>query len=142
MEQFTPWSALVGGAMIGLAACLLLLVHGRLFGVSGLYQAVIAPGPHDRVLPVAIVAGLAASGLIARMVAPAAFDPASLSGIPTLAAAGVLVGYGTRLGGGCTSGHGVCGTARLSRRSIVATAIFVAVGFATVYLVRHLVGGS
>jgi uncharacterized membrane protein YedE/YeeE len=142
MEQFTPWSALVGGAIIGLAACMLLLAHGRIFGVSGIYQGVVTPGANDRVVPVAVLAGLLAAGLVARLIAPAAFDPVSLVGVPTLAAAGFLVGFGTRLGGGCTSGHGVCGLARLSPRSLVATACFVAAGFATVFVVRHLAGGA
>jgi uncharacterized protein len=143
MESFTPWSALVGGAILGLGASLLFLTHGRVFGVSGLYGRVVAGrSGEDRLQPLAVILGLLAAGVVARLVAPGAFDPESVVSLPAAAAAGLLVGFGTRLGGGCTSGHGVCGVSRLSPRSLVATIVFMAVGFATVFVVRHLVGGG
>ena len=136
--NFTPVSALVGGVMIGGAAGAFALLNGRIAGVSGILGGLLRPAPGDNAWRVAFIAGLVlapwAYVLFARL-------PESTieAGYPVVALAGLLVGIGTRYGSGCTSGHGVCGVARLSRRSVVATACFMAAGFATVFLARHLV---
>lgn len=142
METLSPWIALAGGFLIGGAAALLLLLTGRIAGVSGM--AASATGIADSGPPwrdaAAFVAGLPIGAL-----AIAAFvrtpDIAVTSSAPLLIAAGLLVGFGTRLGNGCTSGHGVCGVGRLSPRSIAATAAFMASGIATVTVLRHVMGG-
>jgi uncharacterized protein len=133
--NFTPWSALAGGVVIGLAASLLWLLGGRTAGVSGILGGVVPPlraGWEWRAL---FLGGLLAGGVLLMFVAPAqlALPPRSL---PVLAIAGLLVGFGTRLAGGCTSGHGVCGLSRLSRRSLVATIVFMAAAMITVALLR------
>lgn len=135
-------SALIGGALIGLAASLLLLTHGRIAGVSGLYGGILRAKTPDRALRISFVAGLVVAGALMRLIFPAAFATTWTAALPITLAAGILVGFGTQLGGGCTSGHGVCGVSRLSVRSIVATGTFMATGFATVLVVRHLVGGG
>src|SRR6185312_1218145 len=127
VAHFTPLSALVGGALIGLSAVLLWILNGRVAGIAGIVGQLLRPAPGDAAWRAA------------------ALHPASF-GLPpggrgTLLVGGVLVGFGTRLGNGCTSGHGLCGVSRLSPRSIVATMIFMAVGMATVFVVRH-VGGA
>lgn len=147
MESFTPYSALAGGALIGLAASLLLLFHGRVAGLSGILgETLRGEGTRgDGAYRGAFLAGLVAAGIALRFIHPAAF-PRSLNGgaggvtLGLVAVAGVLVGYGTRLGNGCTSGHGVCGLSRLSKRSLVATMTFMATGAMTVFVVRHLLG--
>ena len=141
MEPLSPLVALAGGALIGIAAALLLLFSGRIAGVSGMVAAAVRiadSGPPWR-LALAFIAGLPLGALIvAELVRAPAISVTSSA--PILIAAGLLVGFGTRLGNGCTSGHGVCGVARLSPRSLAATATFMAAGFATVFAVRHLVG--
>ncbi len=139
MADFTPVSSLTGGVLIGIAAALLLVANGRIAGISGIVGGLVrgAEGPGWRML---FVGGLLAGGLLLQLVRPNAIGP-SVVGYPALIVAGFLVGYGTQLGSGCTSGHGVCGVARLSPRSLVATAIFMLAGAATTYLVRHLLGG-
>ena len=136
---FTPWSALAGGVLIGIAAALLVLAAGRIAGVSGIVGGLLRPVRGDVGWRVAFAAGM--------LVAPLAFTAFSSlpaleidSSYPMLIAGGVLVGIGTRFGSGCTSGHGVCGVARASPRSIVATLAFMIAGFVTVYLVRHVAG--
>jgi uncharacterized membrane protein YedE/YeeE len=136
---FTPWSALAGGVLIGLAAALFVLLNGRIAGVSGVLGGLLRRTPGDASWRLAFIAGLA--------VTPALFtlfgrDPAIQidSGYAVLIAAGLLVGIGTRMGSGCTSGHGVCGLARLSPRSLVATLGFMAAGFVTVFVIRHVLG--
>jgi uncharacterized membrane protein YedE/YeeE len=135
--QFTPWSSLLGGALIGAAAASLLLLNGRIAGVSGIAGGLLRPERGEVAWRAAFVAGLvfapAAYGFFTRL--PATTIEA---GYPVLLLAGLLVGAGTRFGSGCTSGHGVCGISRLSPRSLVATAAFMAAGFATVFVVRHL----
>lgn len=135
--HFTPWSALAGGIAIGTAAAMFILLNGRIAGVSGILGGLLRPVPGDAGWRLAFLAGLvaapAAYGLVSRLP-----DPAIEASYPLLLLAGLLVGAGTRYGAGCTSGHGVCGLSRLSLRSAVATLAFMAAGFATVFLVRHL----
>jgi uncharacterized membrane protein YedE/YeeE len=141
MHGFTPVSALVGGALIGLAATVLLLVHGRIAGIAGIFGETLSGRGHrgDGGYRAAFLLGLVAAGVGMRLVSPAWIvdPPASL---PLVVVAGLLVGYGTRLGNGCTSGHGVCGLSRFSKRSLVATLTFMATATVTVFLVHHVVG--
>ena len=139
VEHFTPGSAVIGGALIGISAALLLFANGRIAGVSGILAGTLAPSRDGWLWRSLFVAGLVLGCVLVRL---AGLSP-SLSitaSTPQIALAGFLVGYGTRLGNGCTSGHGVCGIARLSRRSIVATAMFMFSGGMTVFVVRHLLG--
>lgn len=140
MTEFTPGPALLGGALIGAASAWLLLADGRIAGVSGILGGLLRPAPGDRAWRLAFLLGLPAgfllSGWLAGAPTPVRIEAPTLQ----LAAAGLLVGFGTRLGSGCTSGHGVCGMARGSPRSIAATATFMGLGFATVFVVRHLLG--
>lgn len=142
MEPITPWVALLGGALLGISTWLLLALNGRIAGISGIVSALLppaAPGVGWRVL---FVCGLAGGAAIhAYLVAPG-HDITVAAGWPLVIAGGLLVGIGTRLGAGCTSGHGICGSARLSPRSIVATLTFMLVAFVTVFVTRHLVGGA
>jgi uncharacterized membrane protein YedE/YeeE len=140
MMSTTIISAIAGGLLIGSAAALLLLLSGRVAGVSGMAAAALRIADKGPPWPqaVAFVAGLPAGAFAIAMLMGAPTIHFS-STTPLLIAAGLLVGFGTRLGNGCTSGHGVCGLARLSPRSIAATATFMAAGFATVLVVRHLV---
>jgi uncharacterized protein len=135
-NAFTPWPSLAGGVLIGSAAALLLLRTGRVAGISGIAGTLLRPERGDVAWRLAFLAGLlAAPWLYAQVMAlPAVRIDA---GTGTLVVAGLLVGYGTRLGSGCTSGHGVCGLSRLSLRSLAATLAFMGAGLATVYLVRH-----
>ena len=137
--SFTPGSALLGGGLIGLAAVLLLIFNGRIAGVSGIVGQLLArPSAGDTAWRVAFVLGLIAAPLLYQVFAvlPEVTIDAEW---PVLLLAGLLVGFGSRYGSGCTSGHGVCGISRLSPRSLVATLAFMATGFATVYVVRHLI---
>ncbi|MBL8664921.1 MAG: YeeE/YedE family protein [Candidatus Odyssella sp.] len=141
MSNFTPLSALAGGALIGLAAAIYILGLGRVAGVSGILGSLLRPRSGDAPAQFAFVAGLIAAPLLmgaAGAPLPAISVDASL---PAVIVGGVLVGYGTRLGGGCTSGHGVCGIARFSTRSLAATALFMAAGAAVVFVARHVIGG-
>jgi uncharacterized protein len=137
--SFTPASAVAGGIVIGLAVALFVLANGRVAGISGIVGGLLRPAPGDRAWRIAFVAGLIAAPLCFAVFA--ALPPVVIdASYPTLIVAGLLVGVGTRYGAGCTSGHGVCGISRLSPRSIVATLSFMAAGFATVWVVRHLIG--
>jgi len=140
METFTPVSALIGGCLIGAAAGLLLWLDGRIAGVSGIFGGLPEARSGDRAWRVAFLAGLILGPALcgAIVVQPVPFDVTS--SIPILVIAGLLVGFGTRLGNGCTSGHGVCGLARFSKRSLVATISFFAAAVVTVTVVRHLFG--
>lgn len=140
MHNFTPLPALLGGALIGLSASLLLLSHGKVAGISGIVGGLISRGTTDMAYRAWFLAGLLASGLGLGLLLPSAFEAPSA---PTwsIAGAGLLVGYGTRLGNGCTSGHGVCGLSRFSPRSLAATLTFMATGAASVFVARHLAGG-
>ncbi|GFM88272.1 hypothetical protein PSCICO_36710 [Pseudomonas cichorii] len=136
--HFTPWSSLAGGLLIGLAASLFVLANGRITGISGLLSSLLQTG-EGRAEKALFIFGLLIAPLIWGLftVLPAMSFETSW---PGLIVAGLLVGIGTRYGSGCTSGHGVCGIARLSPRSMVATVTFMLTGFATVFILRHLIG--
>jgi uncharacterized membrane protein YedE/YeeE len=136
---FTPFSGFAGGVLIGLAAVVLLAANGRIAGVSGIAAGITARGSSDRLWRLAFVLGLLLGAALYAFVQGAWFAVDVEASLPVIVAAGLLVGFGTRLGSGCTSGHGVCGIARLSLRSIVATLVFMAAGVATVWVTRHLV---
>lgn len=138
-SHFTPWTALYGGALIGLAATLLVLLNGRIAGICGIVASLLRPQRGDIGWRVAFFAGLVAAPLIWQLFATLP-DIRIDAGYGPLVIAGLLVGVGTRYGSGCTSGHGVCGISRLSPRSIVATLSFMFSGFVTVYLIRHGLG--
>jgi hypothetical protein len=141
MENFTPVSALIGGLMIGCAVTLLWLMNGRIAGISGIMGNLPQAAGGDRLWRFAFLGGLIAAPFLYSL-AIGGIAPVGITSSPMLlVAGGVLVGFGTRLGGGCTSGHGVCGLARLSKRSLAATATFMAGGILTVFLLRHVVGG-
>jgi uncharacterized protein len=137
MASFDPVSAALGGALIGLAAVLLLFLIGRVAGVSGIFAELIAPAARDRGWRAAFLIGLIVAPLAAVLLGRPVMQPV-MPGWAVVIAAGLLVGYGARLGGGCTSGHGICGIARLSPRSIAATLIFVATAIVTVAVTRHI----
>lgn len=138
MTEFTPFSAIIGGALIGLSAAVLWLLDGRIAGISGIVGGFFR---RDALAwRIAFIAGLGIAPLAYALVHK--LPPLTVThSVPLLVTAGLLVGFGTRLGSGCTSGHGICGIARLSKRSIAATLIFMATGAATVFVARHLVGG-
>jgi uncharacterized membrane protein YedE/YeeE len=135
-ESFTPWASLLGGVLIGLAASLLLWAHGRVAGISGIFGNLLRPVPGDTAWRAAFVAGLVLAGLVGVSLAPSAFAPHPERTAVHALVAGLLVGFGTRLGNGCTSGHGVCGLARGSPRSLAATVTFMAVAALTVLVLR------
>ena len=137
--HFTPWSALAGGALIGLAAAMFVLLNGRIAGISGVLGGLLNPTRGDIGWRIAFVAGLIAAPLTYRLFA-ALPVPRIDADTGALVLAGLLVGVGTRYGAGCTSGHGVCGLSRLSPRSLAATLVFMGAGFATVFVARHVAG--
>lgn len=139
MTAFLP--PLLGGVLIGIASSLLLLVNGRTAGISGITGGLLARVPGDRTWRAAFVGGLVVGGLALQVAAPTSFGMPAVSSAGALVIAGLLVGFGTRLGSGCTSGHGICGLARGARRSLVATMTFMAAGVATVFVVQHVIGG-
>lgn len=141
MANFTPVSAAIGGALIGLSAVLLMLFTGRIAGISGIVAGLINPQTNDRAWRAAFIAGLIAAPIAAALVGYGAPSPHLPESYVTIIAGGLLVGFGTRLGSGCTSGHGICGIARLSPRSIVATGVFVLAAMTVVALTHHIVGG-
>ena len=138
--HFTPWASLAGGILIGIAAAMLILLNGRVLGISGMLGGLLSPRRGDAGRRLAFLLGMVAAPVAFTLLTPAGFvEPPHIdAGFGAIVAAGLLVGLGTRLGSGCTSGHGVCGLARLSPRSLVATITFMAAGFLTVYLVRHV----
>jgi uncharacterized membrane protein YedE/YeeE len=140
MTDFTPGPAVLGGLLIGLSAALLLLTMGRVAGVSGILAGAVAARPSGRWWRVAFVAGLLAAPLAFRLMGGEIAPISVTDTTAVLVLAGLLVGFGTRLGSGCTSGHGVCGIGRGSRRSIVATATFLITAIATVALAHLLIG--
>lgn len=138
-SEFTPWTALAGGILIGLAAASFVLLNGRIAGISGILGGFLTPSTGDIGWRVAFMAGLIGAPLL--WILAADMPPINVeAGYPALIVAGLLVGIGTRYGSGCTSGHGVCGLSRLSPRSLVATLTFMATGFVTVFLIRHALG--
>ncbi len=140
MHNFTPIASLLGGMLIGLSAAAMLLLDGKIAGISGILAGVLKPIAGDTLWRVCFLTGLLAGGIALRILLPTAFDFGIIRPLPLLIIAGLLVGFGTRLGSGCTSGHGVCGVSRLSPRSLVATGTFVFTGALTVYLFNHLTG--
>ena len=141
MHNLTPLSGLIGGALIGLASALLMLLTGRIAGISGIFGGLLPATATDRDWRFAFIAGLIAAPLAAALFGSPLPNPVMPASLAVVVIGGLLVGYGTRMGGGCTSGHGVCGFARLSVRSIAATCIFMLTAFATVAIVRHGLGG-
>lgn len=140
MENFTPVASAVGGMLIGLAAALLWLGLGRIAGISGIVGGMLPIRRKETAWRAAFLAGLLAAPLLLGAVAGYSTPAPVLKSMDLLVVAGLLVGFGTRLGSGCTSGHGVCGIARLSPRSLIATGVFMATAAATVFLVRHVIG--
>ncbi|MCT8166811.1 MULTISPECIES: YeeE/YedE family protein [unclassified Pseudomonas] len=141
MGAFTPWSALAGGVLIGLAAGMFVVANGRIAGISGLLASLLQRAGEGRGEKLFFLLGILAAPMLWQ--AFSAMPVVDFSTTPwSLMAAGLLVGVGTRYGGGCTSGHGVCGLSRLSPRSALATVCFMAAGFATVYVIRHLLRGA
>jgi hypothetical protein len=138
-NNFTPWSALAGGALIGLATAIFILFNGRIAGITGILGGLINPKLRDIGWRIAFILGLVISPVVWKLFSPQPLIEIEASNA-LLAIAGLIVGISTRYGSGCTSGHGVCGISRLSPRSIIATLAFMLTGFLTVYIVRHLVG--
>ena len=140
-NSFTPWSSLAGGMLIGLAAALLIVLLGRIAGISGIVGALLQRSSWASVANwgwrAAFVIGMVAAPLVWQLIAP--LPPMEMPSNPlVIVLAGLLVGFGTRLGSGCTSGHGVCGLSRLSLRSLAATLTFIGAGAATVFVVPHV----
>ncbi len=142
--NFTPYSALIGGALIGLSAAVLLLFKGRIAGISGIAGGVILPEKGDIPWRILFLVGLVLGGLLYQLlgISPSVENIQPVTGKIGLIAAGLLVGIGSALGTGCTSGHGICGLARRRFRSLVATLTFMLTAMMTVFIVRHLVGGA
>ncbi|ONN82209.1 YeeE/YedE [Burkholderia cenocepacia] len=138
-NAFTPWASLAGGVIIGISAAMFVLLNGRIAGISGVLGGLLKPVRGDISWRAAFILGLIGAPLLYALFTELR-RPQIDAGYAGLIVAGLLVGVGTRFGSGCTSGHGVCGISRLSPRSLVATATFMAAGFATVYVVRHLIG--
>ncbi len=139
MAEFTPVSAAIGGALIGLAGALLMLLTGRIAGISGIFAGSLLSD--DRSWRIAFIAGLILAPLAAGLAGYPLSAPQMPASLGVIVGSGLLVGFGTRMAGGCTSGHGVCGLARLSPRSLVATAVFMATAVVVVAVSRHVVGG-
>ncbi|HEY2774852.1 MAG TPA: YeeE/YedE thiosulfate transporter family protein [Candidatus Binatia bacterium] len=142
MEHFTPLHSLLGGVLIGLSATAMLALLGRVAGISGIVGGLLSGERSERSWRAGFALGLLVGGAVLGSLAPDSFAMTLHRSAPTLAMAGLLVGFGSRLGSGCTSGHGVCGIARASRRSITATMTFMATGAATALVVTQFFGGS
>ena len=140
MENFTPYTALIGGVLIGTAASLLLWLNGQIAGISGIFRGALKMDTPDRMWRIWFLLGLAIGGGLWWQMAGPTFTPRTDFPVPLLIVAGVLVGFGSRLGNGCTSGHGVCGIGRMSKRSMSSTLTFFSVALLTTFVVRHLVG--
>ena len=141
MTEFTPISSTLGGIVIGLASVAMLSFNGRIAGISGILGGLLTPSPRaERAWRSMFIAGLVLGGLTIALTMPQQFGNGSPTTWPWLVIAGYVVGVGTRMGSGCTSGHGVCGLSRLSPRSLVATAVFMSTAAATVFWTRHLAG--
>lgn len=138
--NFTPWTALAGGVLLGVASAAFILLNGRVLGVSGILGGLLWPRRGDTSWRLSFLLGMVLAPAAVWLAAPALISaPRIEADTATIVAAGLLVGLGTRFGSGCTSGHGVCGLSRLSPRSLVATLSFMAAGFATVFIIRHVV---
>jgi hypothetical protein len=139
--HFTPWASLTGGVILGIASAIFILVNGRILGISGILGGLLPPKVGDTTWRIAFLLGFAAAPTVFHAVVPAQYITAPRIDATDLmvVVAGLLVGIGTRYASGCTSGHGVCGLSRLSPRSLVATASFMGAGFATVYVMRHVI---
>ena len=139
--HFTPWASLAGGVLLGVASALFILMNGRILGISGILGGLLPAKAGDASWRITFLLGLFVSPLVMKALAPADFwhAPRIDAGVVTVIVAGLLVGMGTRYGSGCTSGHGVCGLSRLSPRSMVATGLFMAAGFVTVFVLKHIV---
>lgn len=142
MHNFTPIASLLGGILIGCAAGAMLLFDGKVAGISGIVAGILRPALNEAAWRIWFVAGLFGGGILLRVIDPSAYNFTIARSAMAIIVAGLLVGYGTRLGNGCTSGHGVCGVSRLSQRSIVATLIFLATGVMAVFVINHLFNGS
>jgi uncharacterized protein len=142
MENFTPFASTIGGLLIGLSAVIMLLFNGRIAGISGIFGGLIKPQRGEIEWRAAFIGGLLVGGAAMMTIRPELFAITIERSALAVAVAGLLVGFGTRLGSGCTSGHGVCGLSRFSARSLVATASFMIVGAITVFVVNHFAGGS
>lgn len=140
MDNFTPWSSLLGGLLIGIAATGMLLLNGRITGISGILSQALF-NSKERMWRIFFLAGLLLAGFLGRLIFGPQEVPVIEASVAELVFAGLLVGFGTRLGSGCTSGHGICGLARLSKRSLIATAVFMLAGMVTVFFIRHVVIG-
>lgn len=140
MENFTPVSAIIGGVLIGLSATLLMWFNGRIAGISGIFYGAFEGEKHDKAWRWWFLVGLLLGAGAYFWFMPPAYEQRIGFPLSAVALAGLLVGFGTRLGSGCTSGHGVCGIARFSMRSVVATLTFIATGFAATYVTRHVWG--
>jgi uncharacterized protein len=140
--HFTPWQSLFGGVLLGISATMMILLNGRILGISGILGGLIFSKPGDRIWRIVFLLGVLITPLIIFLIIPHQdfTAPKISANMMTIAIAGLLVGFGTRYGSGCTSGHGICGLSRFSRRSIVATITFMFFGFVTVYLSHHLLG--
>lgn len=134
-------SPLIGGMLIGLAASLLLLLRGKIFGISGILASVLLPKPDGIAWRVAVILGLITAGIFVQLFLPSLLASTTTGSPMRYVVAGLLVGFGTQLGSGCTSGHGICGVSRMSPRSITATTIFIIVGMIVVAMIRA-VGGA
>lgn len=141
LEGFTPVLSSIGGIMIGLAAVGLLLFNGRIAGISGILGGILHPTQNDTAWRITFIAGLLAGALLMKWFVPASMAIHVDVSLPAIILGGLLVGLGTRIGNGCTSGHGVCGIGRLAPRSMVASAVFFLSAIMTVYVVRHVLGG-
>jgi len=142
MTEFTPWASLIGGTMIGLPAVLLMLWEGRIAGISGIAGRLLPPYRDGAFLSrLGFIGGIVAAPLLISLASGTPVSQTISSNVPLMVVAGLLVGFGSVWGNGCTSGHGVCGLSRLSARSMVATATFMATAFITVFVVRHVIGG-
>jgi uncharacterized protein len=141
MVNFTPISAAIGGGLIGFSAVLLMLLTGRIAGISGIFGGLLDPGNNDKGWRIAFIAGLILAPVISGWIGYPMPTPKMPASWTVIIAAGLLVGFGTRMGGGCTSGHGICGVARLSDRSIASTVIFMLAAIVTVAVTRHVLGG-
>ena len=142
MDQFTPIASTIGGLLIGLSASLMLLMHGRIAGISGILGGLLKPRSGDVAWRILFLAGLVAGGIVFAIISPDSLADGLQRSTVTTAGAGLLVGIGTQLSQGCTSGHGVCGLSRMSPRSAVAVVTFMTTGLIAAYISQSIMGGA